>query len=35
MWVENLGAWVDGRKYFNIWHNTKKVENTEKLWESV
>ena len=22
-------------KHFNIWHNTKKLENIQKLWESV
>ena len=39
IWVENLGAWVDGQrhllKYFDIWHNTKKLENTvmKNLWK--
>ena len=31
IWVENLGARVDGLKhlpkYFDIWHNTKNLEN--------
>ena len=33
--VENLGARVDGPKhlpkYFDIWHNTKKLENVLKV----
>ena len=39
MQVKNLRTRVGGPKYIikniNIWHNTKKLENIQKLWESV